>query len=461
MGENMKRAMILTSLLVVFLLVLSPVSHGGNLEEWYDGIEKDKLGHSFDEEFWTAQISNTTENGDEVLFDISYINRNDMQAFLVALHSVTNEENGTGTLPYQLFGMHFVTESGEEVFISALFAFLLAYEDTNGNDIPDPASEKMFHVIPFGAGKNSENTSYPPKVSAIVAEKVSADHYRFGMKYENLYAIVTENYFGFHIFKTGYIAKFAELSITYDITINENTGEVTAETYYDIGRVTELWGFILGIPIKLAPEDIPSNFGLSAVHYVTVFTSKYSVKGSDSGNSINTGVTKPINENITIDVGGDRAFEIGFRGNFSLYDKDGNLMKKDEPAVNILLKARPLDIGLVLWQLGFSAGVFSFMAYSLSDYIQENYDNPKDLMEQSLNPFNEKGFRASALWYVVCFPKWEGYRIEHDPVYTAYASPTAVPKPPESDDGGLCGNTIVMMSVVLVAPAVVVIRRKK
>jgi hypothetical protein len=302
---------------------------------------------------------------------------------------------------------------------------------------------------------------YPPKVTSIDVEEISDTHYRFGMRYENLYALVTENYFASHLFKTGYIAKFTELKITYDIKFNEETGEVTAETFYDIGEVSELWAFILGIPIPVDVDKIPDNFGLAAAHYVTIFTSKYDVKGSDSGNSINPDITKPIDEDITIEVNKERAFEIGFRGNYTLYDKLGQVQKETAPAKNILLQARPADSLLVLWQLGFSAHVFSFMAYGLSENVQELYDSPMDLKQKSLNPFNKYGFRASALWYVVCFPEWNGYRIEHDPVYTAYTSEKAAGDITEEEPGTLCGSAFVVIPIMFAIPAVVLIKNRK
>jgi hypothetical protein len=444
--------------------MISPVSSAGDLGKYYDGIEEEIFSHSFDEEYWTTELTNTTENDDLVKFTVSYVNKNDVQAFLVALHSVQNPENGTGVLPYQMFGMHFQSEAGEDVFVSALLAFLMAYNDTDGNGVPgDPTLEKRYYIIPFGADKNL-NASYPPIVTSMEVNKLSDTHYKFGMRYENLYALVTENYIATSIFATGWIAKFTELEITYDINYNEETGEVTAETFYTIGEVTELWAVLLGIPIQVNPDDIPDNFGLAVAHYVTIFTSKYTVVGSDSGTSINTDVTKPTDENITINVKDDRAFEIGFRGDYTLYDALGQVQKDSAPAINILLQARPIDLLLVLWQLGFSANVFSFMAYGLSENVQELYTDPADLRQKSLNPVNRYGFRAAALWYVTCFPEWNGYRVEHDPVYTANTIFAAAASDEEEDDdsgGGLCGNIFMVMSVLIAVPAVAMIRNRR
>ena len=457
----MKRAVLIGFAVLVAVLMLSPASAGGPMDDWYDGIEKDIFGHSFDEESWSTEVTNVTEKGDTVKFAVSYLNHSNVQMFLVALHSVTNPQNGTGTLPYQMLGIHFITDEGQEVFISALLAFLLAYNDTNANGIPDPATEKMLHVIPFGAD-SSLNGTYPPTVTSLGAKKISDTHYQFGMRYQNLYALVTENYLASAVWKTGWIAKFDELAVTYDIEFDEDTGEVTTETFYEIGEVTELWAFILGIPIPVDVDKIPDTMGLAVAHYVTVFTSKYDVKGSETGNDIATDITKPIDENITIETNQERAFDIGFRGDYTLYDRLDQVQKESAPAINILLQARPADLLLVLWQLGFSAHVFSFMAYGISDTVQKLYTSPRDLKDKSLNPFNKYGFRASALWYVVCFPEWNGYRIEHDPVYTAYASPTAQAEPEEEDDGGgACGSSIILVSMLFVAPGVVMLKDRR
>jgi hypothetical protein len=203
--------------------------------------------------------------------------------------------------------------------------------------------------------------------------------------------------------------------------------------------------------------------GLAAAHYVTVFTSNYEVKGSESGNEVKTDITAPVSENITIETEKERAYEIGFRGDYVLKDSLGQVAKNETPAINILLQARPLDLALVLWQLGFSAHVFSFMAYGISEYVQEVYNSPRELKDKSLNPFNRYGFRASALWYVVCFPEWNGYRIEHDPVYTAYASSKEAISDPEEKkpDSGACSSAYGLIAVMFAVPAVVIIKNRK
>ncbi len=443
-------------------LFLMPTSSASGLDDWEDGDEEEITGHSFDEEYWTAEVTNETDNGDAT-FVISYVNYADVQAFLVAFKGIDND-SASGTLPYQLYGMHYFTPDGNEVFIGALLAFLMVYNDSNNNSIPNPDAphnEDILYVVPFGIGETLDgNESYAPVVTPIPAQKLGDGHYKFGMKYENMYAYVSKNPLLGWIFKTGWIAKFSELTITYDITINDKTGEVKTETDYTIGQVTELWAFVLGLPKQVDPGDLPDSLGISAVHFVSIFTSKYQITGETSGNTISPTATELADENISIAVGtkDERAFAIRFMGEFDLIDEDsGDTIEENNPAYNILVQAKFNDLLLVAWQLGFSAAIFSVMAYGLSEHVQEKYESPRDLAQKSLNIFNPDGFGVRALWYAVCFPSWKGLRVEHDPVYTAYFGDA-----PTEEESQLCGaGALVFVGAICIPSATLVSKKKR
>lgn len=457
------KTMILKILCITLVgLLLFPGSSGSYYDDWEKGDEEEIFGESFEDHYWTAEVSNSSENG-TATFVVSYVNYEDVQAFLVAFKSVGND-TASGTLPWQMYGMHYFTPDGNEVFIGALLAFLMVYDDTNNNSIPnpdDPDKEAIYYVVPFGIGETLEGEdSYAPVVTPIQAKKIEEGHYQFGMRYQNMYAYVSRNPLLGAVLKTGWIAKFSELTITYDITINKDTGEVRTETYYTIGQVTELWAFILGIPIEADPSELPASLGISAVHFVTIFTSKYQITGETSGKTISPTENELADENITIAVGkkNERAFAIRFMGEFDLKDETtGKYMKTNETAYNILLQAKVNDLILVGWQLGFSAVIFSVFAYALSDYVQEEYTSPKDLAEKSLIPWNPKGFGVRALWYAVCFPSWQGYRVEHDPVYTAYFGDAASTE----EEAGPCGTGALVFIGAVCIPSVSILSKKK
>lgn len=440
---------------------------------WHKGDEIAIFGHSFDEEYWTnSAIPVTTPNNDNLTFSASYINSSGVQAFLLALNKIENA-NGTGSIPLQLFGMHYTTPEKREVFIGSILAFMMCFDDTyNGtgagaNGLPDVGHENISYVVPFGVA-GLVNATYVPQTIVLPVQKLGEGHFKFGIQYLNLYAIITPNFIASMMYKTGWLAKFSEFTVNYEVIINSTNGEVKAETWYTIGQVTDLWLFILGIPIPVPVSDIPDSLGLSVVHYVTIFTSKYQgASGNTTGSAFNPNLTKPLGEDVVLKVGNDseRAMKIGTRGTFDLVNETNGTTLRSADALNAIVSAVGIDGLLVGWQLGLAAGLMSVYAYALSDYVQSKYTGPLDLEQRSLNITNKDGFNAYPLWYAVSFPQWEGYRVVYDPTYTAYTDIAETPEQPTTAPfpaaalGALV--LIALIVVIIVAVIAVVLSRSK
>ena len=445
---------------VAIILLFSSSVPGGALDDWEDGDEKEYTGgHTFDEKgSWVADYENKTEKGHNLTSSIFYMNSHNVQAFLVAVKHIKNETQ-VGVIPYQLFGLHYFSPEGQEVFIGAIFAFLMGYNNTYD---PDTGSKKLdptslFYIIPFGAANLVKN-DYVPSVERSLKE-IDDTHYIFEMSYKNLYAFVTNNLFWSAVLKTGWIARFSELTIRYEITLDIDNGEVRAETFYTLGQVTELWAFILGLPVPVDVTEIPETLGIAAVHYVATFTSYSRMVGAGTGNKIDPGIEEPIDEDIGIEAkNNERVFKIGFRGEYDLKDETKDppaTLKTGEKAINILLKTRLTDLWLILWQLGFSADLMSVMAYGISDNLQDRFDSPRDLKNKALYTFH-----STSLWYTVAFPEWGGYRIEHDPTYTAYTVFAAGEAETPEDDGP-CQSAMIILVATTACICVIGTRRKR
>ncbi len=437
-------ALLSTAMLVLPAAALPPSS-------WTAGKEKDITGHEFTEEYWTSgAITNTTADGTVASFTMSYVSSNNVQAFLVAMNSVT-KNTSVGTLPWQMFGMHYYTPGGSENFLVAVLAFLLAFNDTNGNGMPDHGNEPTYYIIPFGAGDalKNETQNYMPEVTPIPAQKLGEGHYKFGMTYKNLYAKIVDasNIISFWISAALpiYIARFSELSVTYDITIDPKTKTAKAESFYTIGQVDRLW--LWGKDV--GREALPDNFGISAVHYLTTFASTYSVVDA-AGTKVVPNINKPLDQNLTLRIGKDeRAMVIGYGSTFDLKNESsGQYVQQGKQAYNMLVAARPGDAWLVAWQAGFTLDVLCTIAYGLSKDIRGKYTSPLDLYNKG-----RTDFWKAAMWYGVSFPSWKGFRVEHDPSYTAFFG-----APPAEVEKG-CSSVIVLGGVLLLAaPAVVFYR---
>lgn len=465
----MKRGLLAIFSIVICIMLMSNAS-AFPPATWNEGDEQQLFGHTFQEEYWTnASIRVQDRNMNNLTFSASFVNYGDAQAFLLSLNMINNM-NWTATFPFQLFGLHYYTPEDREVFIGAIFAFLMAFDDTyNGsgpgsNGLPDPGNENVFYVIPFGAAELI-NASYVPQANVIPVQKLGSGHYRFGIQYLNLYAIVSQNFVASMIYASGWVAKFSELTVVYDVSMDNRTGELRAETFYTLGQVTELWAIILGIPIKVNPHDMPDTMGISVVHFVTVFTSKYAgAAGNSTSYTINPELNRALDEDIVLKVGDDaeRAMKIGTRGTFDLIDElTETTIRNDSNALSAIVSANAVDLLLVAWQLGFAAGTMSVFAYAMSDYIQSQYSGPADLANRSLVPQNKQGFNANPLWYAVSFPNWDGYRVEHDPVYTAYTNMATYEEPPVYWLGTIIAFAMILIPIVLVVIMIVAISRRR
>jgi hypothetical protein len=329
--------------------------------------------------------------------------------------------------------MHYYTPSGKEVFLGAVFAFLMAFNDTyttgSGNGLPNPGDEDVYYVLPFGVAHDYENSSYPPSATAIPAQKLGEGHYKFGISYKNLYAkIISGNSLGEFWWSAVlplYIARFSELTVTYEITVDAAAHTATAETFYTIGEVQDLW--VWGV--RTDPHNLSTNFGLAAVHYGTIFTSDYTVEDAN-GTTIGANFDGPVGDNLSLRIGGSERFaKIGFRGTYDLLDEqsDGTTttVSSGNQALNAIVRARAPDRALVAWQHGMSADIFSVFAYGTSANVRAAYSSPQDLLNRG-----SANFTGSRFWYAVSFPHFQGYRIVHDPTYEAYYGepPAAQPR---------------------------------
>ncbi|MHA1882313.1 MAG: hypothetical protein ACTSUO_04635 [Candidatus Thorarchaeota archaeon] len=411
--------------MIVISLLFMPVVMAPTSAAYSPGDEAAVFGHTFAEEYWTndsLRVETATANAS---LTASYVGVDDFSAFLIAFNHINQSNGNQIIMPYQLFGMHYTTPEDQEVFIGAIFAFLLAFNDTfpvdNPNDLPDVGNESAWYCVPVAQNPWNINASVEP----IPATRIAEGHYQFGMRYTNLSIRIVDanNPLGFllSLVLPVLTVLISEFEVVYDIRIDES-GQVSCETVYTIGQVTRA-RWLLHLTDTDPSEIIIDSMKISAVHYLSIFTSTYNVTSSGTGTTIlpPTG-TQPLNENISILVGNDneRAFDIGLGRQYALYNESTDpwdQVSSDETAVNCLLEANPSDFLLVAWQAPLSIFLFAHMAYSLSSSLQSTYSNVNQMVSNVGTAFDN-----TQMWYGVAFPEWNGLRIEQDPVYVAYTS---------------------------------------
>lgn len=414
-------------------------------------------GHTFTEEAWTVEktfTDDTTNDSAEII--MSYVNYEGTGAFhaaLLALGDVYDySEDVNSTLPYQLFAMHFTTPSGKEIFIGAVFAFLYGFNDTNLNNIVDGGEDRWF-IVPYGW--NGGNRTLDPVATAITVTNPDPGHYIFGVTYQNLYCRIVaggSNWLAF-LLTLGlplFEVQISELTFTYDIEVDSDTGEITAETYYTIGQVSALYA--LGVPYTDQAEINAAleNVTVGAAHFITAFGSNYWV---EEGTTTPTPAANWIAANITTDpAGNERAFAVGVRGTFDLINEtSGVTVVDDRPAISWIFSPVITDLILLAWQLPISADFLSIFAYAVSPTLQMWYDGPLQVYNNA-----DSLYESTAFWYAISFPQFGGYRIEHDPVYTAYSNIG-------QQQPGIPGFPLeaILIGVIACLTAVFLVRRRK
>jgi hypothetical protein len=393
-----------------------------NASAWTAGDEAAVFGHTFNEEYWTNDslfVQGTNGNGS---LTASFVSVGDFQSFLIAFNEFNYTDGTQMVVPYQLFGMHFITPGNQEVFIGAIFAFLLVTNDTYqpNDNLPDVGNEPSWYVVPIA--NSTMFPGYTPSVEPIPATKLGDDHYRMGMHYYNLTCRIVEantpgGFFATLAFPLLEVV-ISELTIQYDISVDAATGEVHAETLYTIGQVKE--AKFLGIDVEPSDLVVPT-MEISAVHFLSIFASQYSVVGKTSGNTIASPTeTTPLDEDVSIEVGarGERAFDIGFGRSYDLVNETtDSVVNSGLTAINTLLDVHLGDLLLIAWQAPLSAWLFAHMAYGLSTQLQNTYSTVGGMVANVNTAFSTKSW-----WYGVTFPTWNGLRVQQDPVYTAYTN---------------------------------------
>ncbi|MFW9804735.1 MAG: hypothetical protein ACFFFC_18915 [Candidatus Thorarchaeota archaeon] len=442
------------ALLSASLLLLPFISLPG-VAGWESGDEAAIFGHTFDEEYWTnSSLFIEGDDGGNATLTVSYVGVGEFDSFLIAFNEINTNDGQRLIIPYQLFGMHFTTPNDNEVFIAAVFAFLLAHNETYGdNNLPDMGHDAAWYVVPVA--NNNPWPEFVPAVESIPAAKLGDGHYRFGMRYTNMpVRIVAANSTPAAFWLTLGIPVLtmlvSELVIEYDITIGAD-GVVNAETVYTIGQAMKAkwWGLADQDP----SEIIVPSMAITAVHYLSVFTSNYEVRTSDTNTLVDPTGTEPLDEDLDITIGdSDRAFSIGIGREYSLVNESTNpwtTVSTGETALNTLLEARPADFFLILWQAPLSIWLYAHMAFGLSERVRNMYNSPQQLVVNAGTAFDD-----DQLWYGVTFPEWNGLRIEQDPTYTAYTNLAAGTMPTGRGAG------IIVLAGIAIVVIVILIRRR-
>ncbi len=428
------------------------------------------------------------ENWEANLFMV-YINTSGFQLLYTGLINIKTD-NASLTIPIQNFLEHYRTQKGKDVLMSSSFITLLAFNDTATSLHPNWPDKNDNLYASFSLGLNLEqyfpDSSHPSLSSqtTVVPLTHSEDklNWHWGMRYTNLTAVwwvfhpdpVNPRYEKLPIAITTY----EELTFTYNLTIDpiEHTATVTAN--YVIGKMTNLWliyWLLKIIPIvahynstgtyklngeRIADETIyqfleNQNIKMSVVLYQNSFVLNHRTRNTFGNLNVTDAEVDVSSGSITTNTeDGERIFEASFgrKERYNLYNYTADTAEENFDIYDAVTKTPKIA--------GYSHNPIFNLHTVLLRLVPLTLAHMRPALYQEAKERITDMTRADYL-YIISYPTYSGYKIEHDPTYTAYVEI-------QEDKGFLGGSTnlpvylaIIAVAAIAIIGVVVMIKRKK
>jgi len=332
--------------------------------------------------------------------------------------------------PIQTFlGQHYQTVNETEVFIGNTLLLMEAYNDTNGDGVPEADFETGTAEIRYFFLPNSSISFVLTPVEKNMTEDVP--HYKWGVQYNWVD--------GFLLYPKSKLISGVETNLAARVNI---THLGFTYEYYVQGNVSYIkTGFKIGKIVNFepnAPDVSLDGVGLSLLYGTVMLTTKpYAVlvNGKPYNSTVAETPTTSTNR-AEIIIGDAKLYEFFFEENYTLYMDSAAESYRSKSAASATENIPPNAANYLspYWLVGSLLRI-------LSDDVFPN-------MTASL-PNLDLEYANSSFVYRVCYPTWDGWGIEHDPTYVAYLAESAAPTigPPISLPTGPSIETIAAVAV--------------
>jgi len=297
-------------------------------------------------------------------------------------------------------GQHYYTENNTEVFVGNTLTAMEVYNDTNGNGVPDGnwTSEPIFYsgeIVYYFYVNSSASFVITPIEKSLIN---NVPHYTWGFRYNTIDGFLISPLYAL----LGAKVKLDFLAFSYDFYVQGNVTYL--KTSFDIGKPLEI------IPFGSANVTL-NGLSLSLLYETTVIAAKpyQTLVNGSPYNSTTTAVSAVPTESSEIKVADVKAYEFLFGQNYTLY-RDSQQETYESKTAAVANRTVPTSMRVsVEWLLSNLEDVLSGLFPRISN------------LQAAIN----LDYSVSSFLYRVCYPKWDGYRIKHDPTYLAYMNASA------------------------------------
>jgi hypothetical protein len=351
---------------------------------------------------------------------------------------------------------HYKTTQGKDVLTSSSFIMLLAFNDTSSslfNGSPDK-NDNLYASFTLGVNLTNifgdhNKPSLCTKVS-ILPLTSSSDKltWEWGMKYANLTAVWWRMFTDpsnprFEPLPIA-ITTYQELTFTYKLVINPADHTATVTANYVIGRMTNLWmiyWFFL-IPVvahynstgtyrpngtKIADKTIyqflnEQHIKMSIVQFQNSLLLEGTTKSAFNNKNVTDTETDVSNGSITTTSGNEDLFkaDFGTKKQYKLFNYTADNSETTSTEYNAVTRTAP-RAGFARNPLfALHVGLLKYVPMIVAHIDPQLYQKARDRIVN---------MTYADYFYITSYPTYGGYRIVHDPVYTAYVAVTASAAP--------------------------------
>jgi hypothetical protein len=487
---------IVALLFVCLILVnVAPVLAADTLEPsdfGLDSWQKEIDFFDYVREYATLHGQVPPEDNEHAYLNLAYMNVSGLEVLSAGLYNITDEENAL-TIPIQTTMMHYKSRDGlKDVVTASSFVMLMAFNETEDNifeQSPD-MNDTLYASFSLGydlddvfAGNTKPDLNSKTELIPLTSSEDGLV-WEWGMKYTDLAAfwwkasIDPDN--PSRDPRPVALTIYDELTFTYKLTIDPETGEANLSMNYVIGRMRELWVFVwlLFIPFpvhynstgcyrlngqQISNETIydflrDEGIKMSMVNFQATVILDHTAYFESSGTNVQ-------DEDVDID---NEVIEAFADDNEKVMEADFTT-KQSYKLFNYTLDSTETDYETYQTTTrtckiaGFALNPIFVVHTSLMRLIPTVLASmDPELYEQAQDHLLDMSY--ADYFYLTSYPEYGGYRIEHDPTITAYCH-LAADEAPSDNDGGLPVNRgiFVVIAGVLVAAivlAVVLVRRK-
>ena len=422
---------------------------------------------------------------------MTYVNSSGLKMLYAGLEEITTDESTYVRIPMQSFIMAYKTnENNRDVVLASTFLMLMAFNESSNTlyqDSPD-SNDLLFASFSLGFDLSSLGASLPVLNSKTetIPLKHEGNQWTWGMKYTNLTALWWETWINPDNprFRNSWpvgLTVYDELTFTYTLSIDSATGTATLQENHVIGRMRHLFvGIIPALWVyynstgtygmlgrKIGNEtiyDYIQNNGLkmSIINFQTFVMADHETYSQTIAGQNVTDTEIPVTDTSinTYADDGEKIFAADFstKKTYKLYNYTADPTETASNTYNRIERNSTARTAKIAGFAG-NAGLFTLhmdLMKFLPLVVIHMYPT---LFVKSLSIIANMS-RAN-YFYIVSYPQYSGYRVEHDPTFTAYIA--AISQDVTANQPAGAGVLIVALVIIAVgvATGVLIARRKK